>query len=127
MSPEALPDEARELIRRHIDSLARLDVLLVLYRDPGDRWSAARMGRQMRASAKWARGQMQALERAGFADCAADEWAYAPADERTDRATKALVDACRADWPAVTREVMGARASGAQAFSDAFRFRRRDG
>lgn len=119
------------LIRQHIDSVGRLDLLLVLYGDPTSRWTAERMGRQMRAPVKWTQGQMRDLQGAGILSCVDSEagpaWAYDPADDATAAAVNHLVDACRLDWPGVTREVMSLRSSGAQAFSDAFRLRRRDG
>ena len=131
MSSGGLPDAALSLIRTHIDSVGRLDLLLIMYGDPRVRWSATRMGKQMRAPAKWATAEMKALERAGIAkrDATGDEpaWSYDPADEQTSAAVGELVNACRIDWPAVTQEVMRTRSSGAQAFSDAFRLRRRDG
>lgn len=118
------------LIRQHIESVGRLDLLIVLYGDRASRWSAERMARQMRAPTKWAQGQMEALQRAGILSCVdegAPTWSYAPADDATAAAVDELVAACRLDWPGVTREVMSLRANGAQAFSDAFRLRRRDG
>lgn len=131
VSSDALPDVARTLIRQHIDSVGRLDLLLILYGDPRVRWSAARMSRQMHTSARWAEGQMEALAAAGILGRATVEgeagWAYDPADDATAEAVQELVNACRLDWPSVTREVMSLRPTGAQAFSDAFRLRRRDG
>lgn len=131
MSSGVLSDRALILVRQHIDSVARLDLLLILYGDPRVRWTAARMGSQMRTPARWATAQMRTLELAGIASCldAADgsAWSYDPADEEIAGAVQELVEACRRDWPAVTREVMSLRAGGAEAFSDAFRLRRHDG
>ena len=131
MSSAPLSEDARALIRAHVPSVGRLDLLLVLYGDPRMAWTAARMAKQMRASVRWAASQLQALEAAKVlaADADGDErsWRYAPAEARTADAVESLVSACRMDWPAVTREVMQTRPSGAEAFSDAFRLRRRDG
>lgn len=131
MSTDALSDAARRLILEHIDSVGRLDLLLVLYGDPRDRWTAARMARQMRAPEKWTLAQLRALTDAGILRCdssgADPAWSYDPADEPRSTAVQELVTACRLDWPAVTEVVATRRPSGAQAFSDAFRLRRGDG
>ena len=131
MSRGPLTDAARALIRQHIDSVGRLDLLIIVYGDTASGWSAERMAKQMRTSAKWAAGQMTALQEAGILKCAETAggrvWSYAPADDAVAEAVRDLVEACRLDWPEVTREVMSLRGSGAQAFSDAFRLRKRDG
>lgn len=129
--PGPLSAPARALVRQHIDSLGRLDLLLLLHGDPSSRWTAARMAKQVRTSAKWTQTQMEEMERAGLLSCADtgedSAWSYDPADEAIAEAVQDLVGACRMDWPGVTREVMTLRGSGAQAFSDAFRLRRDDG
>ena len=126
-----LSEAACELIRRHIDSVGRLDLLLALYEEPGAAWSAGRMGRQMLARARWAELQLTALEAAGILRSREDggerRWAYDPADAATAEAVQDLYEACRADRPSVTREIMRTRPSAAQAFSEAFRLRRRSG
>ena len=131
MSPGSLSEPARTLVRQHIDSVGLLDLLIILYGDPRSGWSAGRMAKQMRTSAKWAAAQMQTLQRAGilgYTEAGGEPvWSYAPADDALDDAVRDLVEACRLDWPEVTREVMSLRGSGAQAFSDAFRLRKRDG
>lgn len=132
MSSAELTDAARRLLVQHIDAVGKLDLLLMLHGDPGRAWTAERMGRQMRASAKWAQAQMESLERARLlrrqGDGGDPGWVYDPLDAELARAVDDLVSACRLDWPGVTREVMSLRGGGAQAFSDAFRLRkRRDG
>lgn len=125
-----MSERALALVRQHVDSVGRLDLLIVLYGDPRVRWTAGRMAKQMKAPAKWAQTQMRALERAGVLSCReSDEgpaWGYEPADEQVAEAVQDLVEACRLDWPAVTREVMSLRPGGAQAFSDAFKLKRRN-
>ena len=131
VSSGPLSDAACRLVREHIESMGRLDLLIVLYGDPRASWSAKRMGRQMRAPVRWAEAQMQSLQRAGILACTDTDdgpaWSYGPTDDGTAAAVQELITACQLDWAAVTREVMSLRPSGAEAFSDAFRLRRRDG
>lgn len=126
-----LSDAARILIRRHIDSVGRLDLLLTLHGDPRVRWSADRMARQMRASQRWSEGQLVALEEAGLLvrepGPEGDAWHFSPRTSELAEAMEDLVSACRLDWPGVTREVVILRPGGADAFSDAFRIRRSNG
>lgn len=127
--PQDVPRVARRLIERHIDSVGRLDLLLVLYGDPRERWSGDRMAKQMRTPLRWTVAQMEALREAGIAGVEGNgddrAWSYDPADDETADAVQELVSACRQDWPLVTKLVIDSRAGGAQAFSDAFRLRRK--
>lgn len=47
MVEEPVPDEVRRFIARHIDSVAQLEALLLLYRGPERRWSTSEMAQRL--------------------------------------------------------------------------------
>lgn len=131
MASDPLTPAARRLIRDRIHSVGRLDLLVLVVDAAGRDVSATQLARQMRAPGRWAAAQAEALEAAGILSGQGSgrerTWTYDPVDAPTREAVADLVTACRSDWRAVVREVMGLRSSGSTAFSDAFRLRRPDG
>lgn len=67
MSAEALPPDVAELIALHIDSVVRLDVLLMLYRQPAVAITPQVIARQMRIDPAWALVQLEELRDRGLA------------------------------------------------------------
>jgi len=42
-----IPDDIREFILQHLDSVAEMEALLLLWRDPGQGWDAANLAREL--------------------------------------------------------------------------------
>jgi hypothetical protein len=50
MADEPIPDDLREFILGHIDSIAQLEALLLLRRNPGTTWNASSVAQRLYVS-----------------------------------------------------------------------------
>jgi hypothetical protein len=66
MNEDAIPEEARNLIATHIESVVVLEVLLLLYHEPQREWTQIDVARELRIEASWTGARLKALTRAGL-------------------------------------------------------------
>jgi hypothetical protein len=124
---EPLSPEARSLIAAHIDSVRRLELLLLLRDRRDDQWTAATVAATLRVAPGWASRELEALTVGGFATSAeGDEATYRyAAPPQHDRYVGELADAYRRRKSTVVQAILSAMDSDVQALSDAFRLRDR--
>ena len=123
-----LPTELRQFIAQHIESLAQLEALLLMRRDPQRQWSPAELSRSLYISDEMCRGMAAELERRGFvarrAD--ADTYHYACADAKIDLLLGQLATYYQERRVAVITEIYSNPVTKVQTFADAFRLRKQD-
>jgi hypothetical protein len=124
---EPLSPGARSLISAHIDSVRRLELLLLLRDRRDERWTAATVAASLRVAPGWTERELESLRAGGLvASTEGDEPAYryaaAPDDERF---VGELADAYRRRKSTVVQAILSAMDSDVQALSDAFRLRDR--
>ena len=111
----------------HIDSVRRLELLLMLRDRRDEAWTAANIAASLRVAPAWATRELETLRAAGLVDSdAADETTYryaAPREE--DRFVDELADAYRRRKSTVVQAILSAMDSDVQALSDAFRLKDR--
>ena len=134
-SADDLPQPVRELLECHIDSIEKLEVLLILHggRDRG--WTTRELTARFNRPVPIGRA-LQSLKDCGLAQTRARDpdaqHVYEPANPALDEAATALVRAYR-DHPIAVIRFMSANAierlrrSAMRAFSDAFVSRNRKG
>lgn len=106
-----------------IRSVWALEMLLILKRDPGRRWTAADLVRELRASTMVVDESVQTFRTAGLVSC--DEGggcAYAPASPVIADMCDALEEAYRQRPVAVVNAIVS-RTDKIQSFADAFRLK----
>lgn len=89
-----IPTPVRRFVEDHIDSIARLELLLLLESDPKRAWTAAAASTELRCQASWAASQLQYLAASGLAvrtNAGELRFRYEPAS----RDTRALVNDLR--------------------------------
>jgi predicted ArsR family transcriptional regulator len=69
LSEQDLPQDVRALIHDHIDSVAQLEVLLLLYGDTSRTWTAEDLARELRIDPRAAEQQLDLLCARGLLTC----------------------------------------------------------
>ncbi len=59
-------DEVWDFVKKHIDSVEQLEILLLLYRDPSLEWELSRITQEIRTSATSAGNRLSALVAGGL-------------------------------------------------------------
>src|ERR1044072_2541595 len=90
MSDEELPHDVKELVRRHIHSVAQLEGLLFFHERPGERWDVESLSKRLYASKVEMADAMASLRRDGFLEGGPALCEFAPRPE-----LRAAVDALR--------------------------------
>lgn len=125
MSARGLPDELCDLIDRHIESMARAEVLLAVHGDGNRAWRAEEVASQLRIAVDVATTHLDALARSQLVDVVGKPPAYRYAPARP--ALHAAVEELRLAYD--TRPVTLVRAlyerppQAVRSFADAFRIR----
>ena len=129
MSDESeLPGELRLLLGGPVDSLEKMEVLCLCWRETAQAWTVTAAGERLRLPHELVATACEQLAQAGLLAAAVDGYRLAAGDQ------PALISLCRvydADRLLVLREMTALamdriRNSAARAFADAFRIRRRD-
>jgi len=122
MSEEPLSEEVRDLILRHIDSVAQLEVLLFLRERPAERLDAGAAAKRLYAP----RGEMAAaltrLCNDGFLVREHELYGYPPASDHQAK-VDALAKAYARQLIPITN-LIHSKPRNIRAFSDAFKFRK---
>jgi hypothetical protein len=121
------PAEIEQFIGQHIESLAQLETLLLLRREPGRSWSCADLARQLYVTADVCTGIVTDLQRRGFLllDAAnVDLIRYRSAGPETDQLIDQLAELYQQRRVAVITQIYSKPVKKVQTFADAFRFRR---
>jgi DNA-binding MarR family transcriptional regulator len=121
------PAEIEQFIGQHIESLAQLETLLSLRREPGRSWSCADLSRQLYVTNDVCTGIISELERRGFVHRDAanpDLVRYRSAGPETDQLIDQLASLYQQRRVAVITQIYSKPVKKVQTFADAFRFRR---
>lgn len=122
MSDEALPDEVKELLLRHISSVAHLEALLFLRANSGQGWDARTLAKRLYASEAEMIAALAELGRDGFLVLNDNLYRYAPIQEHQPK-IDALAKAYMRQLITITNTIHNRRRN-IDAFSDAFKFRK---
>lgn len=76
MADEPVPDDLREFILRHIDSVAQLEALLLLRENPDEDWDVARTAKRLYASEPEVAEVLARLCADGLLSCDAEIYRY---------------------------------------------------
>jgi DNA-binding MarR family transcriptional regulator len=121
------PAEIEQFIGQHVESLAQLETLLLLRREPGRSWTGADLSRQLYVTPDVCTSIITDLERRGFVlrDAAnADLVRYRSAGDVTDQLIDQLASLYHQRRVAVITQIYSKPVKKVQTFADAFRLRR---
>ena len=121
------PAEIEQFIAQHIESLAQLELLLLLRREPSRGWTCHELSKQLYITPDVCASIVADLERRGFLlrDAANNDlyW-YRSAGTATDQLIDQLADLYQQRRVAVITQIYSRPVKNVQTFADAFRLRR---
>jgi hypothetical protein len=123
--PSDIPVDVRQFLAEHIDSVAVLDVLLLLRAAPDKLWSAAEVGRALVTGEAPAATQLERLREHRLAVDVDGRYRYAPPADH-EATVDALAECFARRRHTVIGLIYGATERSAATLADAFRVRRRD-
>jgi hypothetical protein len=123
--PEEFSAELEQFIAQHIESLAQLETLLLMWQDPARRWDCAELSRVLYITPDMCGGLVADLERRGFVRRGEDSrYQYQPADPELHRFLKQLATIYQERRVAVITQIYSRPMKKVQTFADSFRLRR---
>lgn len=128
MSPSELPQSIRSFISRHVRSIEQLEILLLLAREPGSLWSAAKVYDAILSTPSSVQGWLTELVTQGLLEKATESPASYRCSSDTDlRAQIALLaDIYRISPVRVIESIYKREVNAAQSFADAFKLKNTD-
>lgn len=129
MADELIPGGVREFISNNIDSIAELEALLLIRRDPQVEWSTAALAERLYSSpqdAERAIAKLHSLGLSGLKNGDPVTYHYQPVSPELDAMVAAVAETYAKYLVPVTNLIHSKPQSKVQQFADAFKVRRRD-
>lgn len=125
---DRLPSEIRQFIAQYIESLAQLEALLLMRREPERQWDAAELARSLYISDDMCRGMFNELERRRFVsrNSHTNTYSYTSDDASSDKLLGELAEFYQERRVAVISEIYSNPVAKVQTFADAFRLRKEE-
>src|ERR1043165_7255094 len=122
MADEPVPDDVRDYILTHIDSIVQLEALLLLRAHPGESWDIVTMARRLYVSEPEVSDAVGRLVSNGIVSSEQDHFSYRPPPDIRDLIERVAATYRRHLIPVTT--LIHAKPSRISQFADAFKFRR---
>jgi len=126
MTESAIPQHVGQFVVRHIESVAQLEVLLLLRGAPDKSWSAAEVSRALVTNADQSELWLADLEGRGLLAREDDTFRYSPATLELELAIDGLAASYATHRVSVISLIFSKPSGRLASFSDAFRIRRQD-
>src|SRR5688500_10534210 len=123
MTDEAIPDDLREFILRHIDSVAQIEALLLLREHPDETWDVAKTAKRLYATEQEVVEVLARLCADGLLNCREGIYRY----EGQNAGQRALVDRLAVVYArhlVPVTNMIHAKPRRIREFADAFKFRK---
>jgi hypothetical protein len=123
MADEPIPDELRDFIMRHIDSVAQLEALLLLRAGAGQDWDVAQTAKRLYTGEAEVADALGRLCADGLLTRQNDAYRYDPQTAALKDTVERLADFYRRHLVSVTN-MIHAKPRRIREFADAFKFRK---
>jgi predicted transcriptional regulator len=121
-----IPEDVAELIAGHIDSVEKLEILLLLRGESDREWTSQEVSRELRRNpASTARGLQQLAKSGLVAGSGASAYRFDPADRALVGRVQRLAETYATRRPSVIQLIASNPMDSVTTFADAFRFRRK--
>jgi hypothetical protein len=120
---DGLPSDVKEFISQHIYSLAQLEVLLTLRREPTRLWTVNEVTSSLYLQRQMANELLADVVRRGLAEQLDGNYRYRPANETVADIIDRLARLYEERRVAVTTEIFAKPVDSVRAFAEAFRLR----
>ena len=122
-----IPDDVAQLVASHIDSVEKLEILLLLRGEQERAWTSDEVSRELRRNpSSVSRGLKQLAERGLLQGSLRDGWRFAPADAALAQQVGRLADTYATRRVSVIQLIVANPMDSVTTFADAFRLRRKD-
>jgi DNA-binding MarR family transcriptional regulator len=122
MTDQLVPDDVRDFILRHIDSVAQLEALLLLRANPQEQWHAARTAERLYATEKEVADALARLSADGFLARSNDLYRYECTPEQQQLVDRVAAVYSRQLIPITN--MIHSKPRYIREFADAFKFRK---
>lgn len=126
MSSSEIPADVASFIAEHIDSVVRLEVLLLLHSRAQSCMSADDLAKELRVDADWVASTLPALEAIGTLKRIESGYSYSPRTQSLDQTIRSLAQAYSERRVSIVSLIFAKPADPIRQFTDAFRFKRED-
>jgi len=121
-----VPDDVARLIASHIDSVEKLEVLLLLRGERARAWTSDHVSRELRRNpSSVSRCLTQLADRGLLAGSVGDGYRFAPSDPALEVRVGALAETYATRRVSVIQLIVANPMDSVTTFADAFRFRRK--
>jgi hypothetical protein len=124
-----IPDEIAQFITNHIDSIAQLEALLLLRREPCSKWSASSLSKRLYISERETVDALERLCAGGLAIAVGSEptlYRYEPTSQELRDLVDRTADLYSKHLVPITNLIHSKSKTRVQEFADAFRIRKDD-
>lgn len=120
---DLIPEDLRDFVLRHIDSIAQLEALLLLRRNPTEAWTADVAAKRLYTTEAEATNVLDQLCADGLLICADDGYRFGPQSDEQRQMIDLLAESYRSHLIPVTNLIHG-KPRRLREFSDAFKIRK---
>ena len=124
MPDSTLPEDVREFLLRHIDSVGHLEALLLLWRTREKRWNSSAMAQELYIGEPVAADILARLSSLGVISAAEGDYWFSAQQAALCADVARVADTYSQRLVAVTRLIHSKPASRIQEFADAFKLRK---
>ena len=124
MSDAVIPPRVQRFISTHIDSIEKLEVLLLLRGQSGRTWTGAAVAQELRIAEESARHRLEDLCGRGLLSCEGDAFSYAPGGGADAQAIDELATTYAQRRVSVISFIFSRPTDRLKSFADAFRLKK---
>jgi hypothetical protein len=123
LADDLIPEDLRDFILRHIDSIAQLEALLLLRRNSGETWTAGKAAARLYISESEATNVLEHLCSADLLSCSDGHYRFLTHPDEQRQMVERLADSYGRHLIQVTN-LIHAKPRRLREFSDAFKIRK---
>jgi len=123
---EGITEEVRSFLLQHVDSVEKLEVLLLVRSQPDRDWTADQIAAELRTDPRSARLRLDDLRGSGLVAAGEAGARYLPRTPALARAVEATASAYRTHRVAVVTLIFSRPTERIRSFADAFRLRKEE-
>lgn len=120
---DLFPEDLRDFVLRHIDSIAQLEALLLLRRNPSEAWAADVVAKRLYTTETEATNALDQLCADGLLNCIDGSYRFDPQSDEQRQMVELLADSYRRHLIPITNLIHG-KPRRLREFSDAFKIRK---
>ena len=126
---DALPNHVQQFLRANIQSIAQLELLLLLYSDRTKAWSVANAAKNQYTAANMTQSGSETLRSSGLVGIVEEGetlYQYQPTSEKLDQLVGELAQLYSERRVSIVNAIYSSPLDSLQSFADAFRIRKKE-